>query len=79
MRPGGGSALSTITVQSMADLDYGVDVTQADAYTLADTTATQASAKHGTAIPEDDRLRGSLASPTHADRNPDPWAPATKR
>ena len=34
MGPRGGPALSAITVQSMADLGYGVDVTQADAYTL---------------------------------------------
>ena len=34
MGPGGGGALSAITVQSLADLGYGVDVTQADAYTL---------------------------------------------
>lgn len=34
MGPSGGSALSAITVQSLADLGYGVDVTQADAYTL---------------------------------------------
>ena len=34
MSPSGGGTLSAITVQSMADLGYGVDVTQADAYTL---------------------------------------------
>ena len=34
MVPGGGRALSAITVQSLADLGYGVDVTQADPYTL---------------------------------------------
>ena len=34
MAPYGGSALSAITVQAMADLGYGVDVTQADAYRL---------------------------------------------
>ena len=70
MRPGGGSALSAITVQSMADLGYGVDVTQADAYTLPGTTAAQARAKQAAAIPVipgDARLSGSLASPTHAE------------
>lgn len=39
MGPGGGIALSAITVQSFADLGYGVDVTQADSYTLPDATA----------------------------------------
>ena len=34
MRSIGGSALSAITVQSLADLGYGVDVTQADPYIL---------------------------------------------
>ncbi len=34
MTPTGTGALSTITVQSLADLGYGVDVTQADAYNL---------------------------------------------
>ncbi len=33
MEPAGGGALSAITVQSLADLGYGVDVTQADPYT----------------------------------------------
>ena len=59
-----------ITVQSMADLGYGVDVTQADAYTLPGTTAAQARAKQAAAIPVipgDARLSGSLASPTHAE------------
>ena len=58
MGPRGGSALSAITVQSLADLGYGVDVRQADPYTLPDAAA---------AILEDDRLSGSLASPTHAE------------
>ena len=44
MGPGGGGALSSITVQSLADLGYGVDVTQADAYTLPGAAA-KASAK----------------------------------
>ena len=34
MLPWGGGALSAITVQSLADLGYGVDVTQADPFTL---------------------------------------------
>ena len=78
MRAGGGSALSAVTVQSLADLGYGVDLTQADAYavTLPGVVATQsrakeaaaaARAKHTAAIREDDRLRGSLASPTRAE------------
>ena len=44
MGPYGGGALSAITVQSLADLGYGVDVTQADAYTLPGAAA-KASAK----------------------------------
>lgn len=51
MVPGGGGALSAITVQSLADLGYGVDVTQADAFTLPDVAA-EASAKIA-AIPGD--------------------------
>ncbi len=34
MLPWGGGALSAITIQSLADLGYGVDVTQADPYML---------------------------------------------
>ena len=44
MMPGGGGALSAITVQSLADLGYGVDVSLADPYTLPDAAA-KASAK----------------------------------
>ena len=51
MGPGGGGALSAITVQSVADLGYGVDVTQADAYTLPSATAGKASAKITAAMP----------------------------
>ena len=51
MVPGGGGALSAITVQSMADLGYGVDVTQADPYTLPGTSAGKASAKIVVATP----------------------------
>ena len=45
MEPGGGGALSAITVQSFADLGYGVDVTQADPYTLHGIASAKASAK----------------------------------
>ncbi len=45
MGPGGGGALSAITVQSLADLGYGVDVAQADAYTLPTSTAGKMAAK----------------------------------
>ena len=44
MGPRGGGALSAITVQSLADLGYGVNITQADPYTLPD-VASKASAK----------------------------------
>ncbi len=39
MGPYGGDALSTITVQALADLGYGVDPTQADDYALPSTAA----------------------------------------
>ena len=45
MLPWGGGALSAITVQSLADLGYDVDVTQADPYTLPDATSVRASAQ----------------------------------
>ena len=51
MRPGGGSSLSAITVQSMADLGYGVDVSQADPYTLPHAVSTQAVGTATIAIP----------------------------
>ena len=50
MRSGGGGALSATTVQSLADLGYGVDVTQADPFTLPD-AAGKASAKIAATIP----------------------------
>ena len=34
MRPASGEVLGAITVQSLADLGYGVDATQADPYVL---------------------------------------------
>ena len=43
MTPTGSGAISAITVQSLADLGYGVDVSQADPYTLP--VAARASAK----------------------------------
>ena len=51
MISGGGGALSAITVQSLADLGYGVDVSQADPYTLPSATAGKASAKIAAAEP----------------------------
>ena len=67
MTPTGTGAISAITVQSLADLGYGVDITQADSYTLP--TASQASAKQAVVvpgIPKDDRSSGRLASSTRA-------------
>ena len=51
MNYGGGPYLSAITVQSLADLGYGVDVTQADAYTLPDAASAKVSAKIAAALP----------------------------
>ena len=51
MQPGGGVALSAITVQSLADLGYGVDVTQADGYTLPGAASAKVSAKIAAALP----------------------------
>ena len=45
MLPWGGGQLSAVTVQSLADLGYGVDVSQADAFTLPGATAGKAAAK----------------------------------
>ena len=39
MGPYGGGALSAITVQALADIGYGVDVTQADEYVLPEAAA----------------------------------------
>ena len=50
MVPYGGGTLSAITVQSLADLGYGVDVTQADPYTLPG-VAGKASAKIAASMP----------------------------
>ena len=70
MGPRGGLALSAITVQSLADLGYGVDVTQADPYTLPGAVAAQSSAMQSVAMPPlsgDDRSSGRLASPTQTE------------
>ena len=50
----GAGALSAITVQSLADLGYGVDVTQADPYVVRSTTASGKIALAGSAIPDVD-------------------------
>lgn len=50
----GQGVLSAITVQSLADLGYGVDVTQADPYTVHNTTASGKIALAGSAIPDVD-------------------------
>ena len=63
MTPTGTGALSAITVQSLADLGYVVDITQADPYTLP--AAVQASAMQAVvipAIPGEDRSSGRLLS-----------------
>ena len=59
-----GGDLSAITIQSLADLGYSVDVTQADPYTLP-SAAGKARAKISAALPftlGDDPLRGRLES-----------------
>ena len=50
----GERALSAITVQSLADLGYGVDVTQADPFTVRGTTASGKVALVGSAVPDVD-------------------------
>ena len=60
MAPYGGGTLSAITVQSLADLGYGVDVTQADAYALPGAAAARVSGNITALIPEDDPLMGEL-------------------
>ena len=50
MRPSAGKLLTAITVQSLADLGYGVDVTQADPYFLR-SAAAKAVAKIAAAVP----------------------------
>ncbi len=63
MVPGGGGALSAITVQSLADLGYGVDVTQAAPFTLPD-AAGKASAKIAAAIPPPPTQAGAYTLPS---------------
>ncbi len=64
MLPWGGAALSAITVQSLADLGYGVDVTVADPYAIhAHGAAAKASAKIAAAVP-------SIPGVTPADADP---------
>ena len=46
-----GGVLSAITIQSLADLGYGVDVTQADPYTLPGAASTKTSAKITAPLP----------------------------
>ena len=47
----GSGIISAITVQALADLGYGVDVTQAYAYTLPGAASAKASAKISAALP----------------------------
>ena len=71
MMPGGGGALSAITVQSFADLGYGVDVTQADPYTLPGTTS---GAKVAVATPAVPRLDVNAVRPNiHPPPGTDPY------
>ena len=51
MTPSGTGALSAITVQSLADIGYGVDVTQADKYTLPGATSGAKVAVETPAVP----------------------------
>ena len=46
MQAGGGWKLSAITIQALADLGYGVDVTQADPYTLPSAASAKVAATH---------------------------------
>ena len=65
MVPYGGGALSAITVQALADMGYGVDVTQADPYTLPGAASAKVSATIAAALPlisGDNRLRRRLES-----------------
>ncbi len=44
---GGGHALSLITIESLADMGYGVDITQAEPYTLPASGAPGMASRHG--------------------------------
>ena len=59
--------LSAITVQSLADLGYRVDVTQADPYTLPSARAAQTSAAIASMDAWDDRLSGGLGLSTQVE------------
>ena len=72
MGPGGGGALSAITVQSLADLGFGVDVSQADPYTLPGATASKSAAKTTSYHPLDpgpvlDVTRATISPSRNAD------------
>ena len=60
MRSGGGGALSAVTVQSLADIGYGVDGTRAGAYPLPHEQGRIAGSLP--LMPGDDRLTGRLES-----------------
>ena len=61
MTPTGTGAISAISVQSLADLGYIVDVTQADPYTLpGNARASTADAVAVPAVPQDGRATGRL-------------------
>ena len=71
MTPTGTGAISAITVQSLADLGYGVDVTQADAYTLPGAASAKAAAKIAAAlpsIPSVDGIQADAYAPSGADQ-----------
>ena len=72
MTPTGTGALSVITVQSLADLGYGVDVAQADAYTLPSAAAGKTAAKVATSrpsvsVPGVDLTRATISPSRDAD------------
>ena len=67
MTPGGGRALSAITVQSMADLGYSVDVSQAYPYTLPDPGASAKIAASKPSIPSVDVTQVDAYSPPDDD------------
>ena len=62
--------LSAITVQSLADLGYSVDVTQADPYILPSARAAQTSAEIASIDAWDDRLSEGLGLSTQVESKP---------
>ena len=68
MGPRGGPALSAITVQSLADLGYGVDVSQADPYTLPGATGKMAVSTPAVPGIGENTLRPDVSSLSGADR-----------